>query len=76
MNYARKEHPELIRQTVEEKPWFVKAMGAHRISGVVCLSLPGLLDLSTGTELILIMPNTFASVTRSADRINVTDASQ
>ena len=26
MNYARKEHPELMRQTVEEKPWFVRLL--------------------------------------------------
>ena len=27
MNYARKERPEVIQQTVQDKPWFVKAMG-------------------------------------------------
>ena len=28
MNYARNEHPEALKKTVEEKPWFVKAMGS------------------------------------------------
>jgi hypothetical protein len=27
MNYARTNNPELIRQTVAQKPWFVKALG-------------------------------------------------
>jgi hypothetical protein len=31
MNYARKEHSEALRQTVEEKPWLIKSLGkSHR----------------------------------------------
>ena len=43
MNYARKEHPELIRQTVEEKPWFVKAMGNPVVMGALTLAAAKLL---------------------------------
>lgn len=35
MNYARKERPEVLRQTVEEKPWFVKAMGNPIVMGAL-----------------------------------------
>ncbi|MCA1853858.1 MAG: hypothetical protein LC647_16135 [Beggiatoa sp.] len=35
MNYARKERPEVLRQTVEEKPWFVKAMGNPIVIGAL-----------------------------------------
>ena len=35
MDYARKERPEVLRQTVEEKPWFVKAMGNPIIMGAL-----------------------------------------
>jgi hypothetical protein len=44
MNYARKEHPELIRQTVEEKPWFVKAMGNPVVLGALTLAAAKLLQ--------------------------------
>jgi len=33
MNYARRERPELLSKTVEEKPWFLKAMGNPVITG-------------------------------------------
>ena len=35
MNYARKENPDALRQTVEEKPWFVKAMGNPIVIGAL-----------------------------------------
>jgi hypothetical protein len=35
MNYARKERLEVLRQTVEEKPWFVKAMGNPIVMGAL-----------------------------------------
>jgi hypothetical protein len=44
MNYARKEHPELMRQTVEEKPWFVKAMGNPVVMGALTVAAAKLLS--------------------------------
>jgi hypothetical protein len=38
MNYARSEHPEVLQKTVEEKPWFVKAMGNPIIMGVLAMA--------------------------------------
>ena len=38
MNYARSEHPEVLQKTVEEKPWFVKAMGNPVIMGVLAMA--------------------------------------
>ncbi len=35
MNYARKENPDALRQTVEEKPWFLKALGNPIIAGAL-----------------------------------------
>jgi hypothetical protein len=43
MNYARKERPEVLRQTVEEKPWFVKAMGNPIVMGVLTMAAAKLL---------------------------------
>ncbi len=37
MNYARKERPEVLRQTVAEKPWFVKAMGNPIVMGALTM---------------------------------------
>ncbi len=44
MNYARKEQPELMRQTVEEKPWFVKAMGNPVVMGALTMAAAKLLS--------------------------------
>jgi hypothetical protein len=44
MNYARKEHPELMRQTVEDKPWFVKAMGNPVVMGALTMAAAKLLS--------------------------------
>ena len=38
MNYARTEKPEALKKTVEEKPWFVKAMGNPVIMGVLAVA--------------------------------------
>jgi hypothetical protein len=38
MNYARTEQPEALKKTVEEKPWFVKAMGNPVIMGVLAVA--------------------------------------
>jgi hypothetical protein len=43
MNYARNEHPELIRQTVAEKPWFVKALGNPIVMGALTMAATKLL---------------------------------
>lgn len=44
MNYARREKPEVLRQTVEEKPWFVKAMGNPVVMGALTLAATKLLS--------------------------------
>jgi hypothetical protein len=44
MNYARNEHPELIRQTVAEKPWFVKALGNPIVIGALTMAASRLLS--------------------------------
>lgn len=38
MNYARTEHPEVLQKTVQEKPWFVKAMGNPVVMGVLAIA--------------------------------------
>jgi hypothetical protein len=38
MNYARTEQPELLQKTVQEKPWFVKAMGNPVVMGVLAIA--------------------------------------
>jgi len=44
MNYARKANPELLRQTVQEKPWFVKAMGNPVVMGALTMAAAKLLS--------------------------------
>ena len=44
MNYARTEHPELIRQTVAEKPWFVKALGNPMVVSALTMAAAKLLS--------------------------------
>jgi len=46
INYARTEHPELMQQTVAEKPWFVKAMGNPIVMGALTLAAAKLLSNS------------------------------
>jgi len=43
MNYARNEHPELLRQTVAEKPWFVRALGNPIVMGALTTAAMSLL---------------------------------
>jgi hypothetical protein len=43
MNYARKEQPNALRQTVAEKPWFVKAMGNPILMGALTMAASRLL---------------------------------
>lgn len=44
MNYARKDHPEIMQQTVQEKPWFVKAMGNPVVMGALALAAAKLMS--------------------------------
>ncbi|CAN5559030.1 hypothetical protein BH18VER2_BH18VER2_11680 [soil metagenome] len=44
IDYARKNHPEALRQTVKEKPWFVKAMGNPVVLGALTLAAAKLLN--------------------------------
>lgn len=44
MNYARKENPEALRQTVQEKPWFVKAMGNPVVMGALTMAAAKMLS--------------------------------
>jgi hypothetical protein len=44
MNYARREQPEALRQTVEQKPWLVKAMGNPVVMGVLAAAATKLLS--------------------------------
>jgi hypothetical protein len=44
MNYARKENPEALRQTVQEKPWFVKALGNPVVMGALTMAAAKLLS--------------------------------
>lgn len=44
MNYARKENPEALRKTVQEKPWFVKAMGNPIVMGALTIAAAKLLN--------------------------------
>jgi hypothetical protein len=43
LNYARQERPELLQQTVQEKPWFVKAMGNPIVMGALGMAAMKLL---------------------------------
>ncbi len=44
MNYARKENPEALRQTVREKPWFVKALGNPIVMGALTMAAAKMLN--------------------------------
>jgi hypothetical protein len=44
MNYARTEQPEALKKTVEEKPWFVKAMGNPVIMGALAVAAAKMLS--------------------------------
>ena len=44
INYTRTEHPELMRQTVAEKPWFVKALGNPIVMGALSMAAARLLS--------------------------------
>jgi hypothetical protein len=44
MDYVRREHPDVLRQTVEEKPWFLKAMGHPVLMGILAMAATKLLN--------------------------------
>ena len=44
MNYARTEQPEALKKTVEEKPWFVKALGNPVVIGALAATAAKLLS--------------------------------
>lgn len=44
MNYARRERPEVLQKVVEEKPWFVKAMGNPVVLGALTMAAAKLLQ--------------------------------
>lgn len=43
-NYTRRQHPEVIRQAVQEKPWFVKAMGNPVVMGALTMAAAHMLN--------------------------------
>jgi hypothetical protein len=44
MDYARKENPQALQQTVQEKPWFVKALGNPIVMGALTVAAAKLLS--------------------------------
>ncbi|RYD60309.1 MAG: hypothetical protein EOP84_37140 [Verrucomicrobiaceae bacterium] len=44
MNYARRERPEAVQQTVQEKPWFLKAMGNPVVAGALAVAAAKMLQ--------------------------------
>lgn len=44
MNYARRERPDAVQQVVQEKPWFVKAMGNPVVMGALAMAATRLLS--------------------------------
>jgi hypothetical protein len=44
MDYARRERPEVLQKVVEEKPWFMKAMGNPVVLGALTMAAAKLLQ--------------------------------
>ena len=44
MNYARKEQPDALQQTVAQKPWFMKALGNPIVMGALAAAAAKLLS--------------------------------
>jgi hypothetical protein len=44
MNYARRERPEALEKVVQEKPWFVKAMGNPVVQGALAVAAAKMLQ--------------------------------
>ena len=49
LNYTRQEHPELLKQTVQDKPWLVKAMGNPVVMGALGMAAIKLLSQRRST---------------------------
>ena len=49
LNYTRQEHPELLKQTVQDKPWLVKAMGNPVVMGALGMAAMKLLSQRRST---------------------------
>jgi len=43
INYARKENPDALQQTVQDKPWFLKALGNPVVMGALTMAAAKLL---------------------------------
>jgi hypothetical protein len=44
MNYARRENPDALQQTVQDKPWFLKALGNPIVMGALSVAAAKLLS--------------------------------
>jgi hypothetical protein len=44
VNYARKERPEVLQQTVQQKPWFLKALGNPVVVGALTMAAAKMLS--------------------------------
>lgn len=44
MDYARREHPDVLRQTVQDQPWFLKALGHPMLMGILAMAASKLLS--------------------------------
>jgi hypothetical protein len=43
-NYTRREHPEVMRQAVQQQPWLVKAMGKPVLMGALAMAASHMLN--------------------------------
>jgi hypothetical protein len=48
MDYVRREHPDVLRQTVQEQPWFLKALGHPVLMGVLAMAASKLFSSRRG----------------------------
>ena len=48
MDYVRREHPDALRQTVQEQPWFLKAMGHPVLMGILAMAATKLFNSRRG----------------------------
>lgn len=46
-NYARRQHPDVMREAVKEQPWFVKAMGNPVVMGALTIAAAKMLQNRT-----------------------------
>jgi hypothetical protein len=48
MDYVRREHPDVLRQTVQQQPWFLKAMGHPVLMGILAMAATKLFNSRRG----------------------------